>query len=216
MIGVAPTIDNARAQRTLLRYAAERAGRDPDEIKFFPGLMTTIAPDRRAGLDRRIALTEHTFPHRGGYLGELLGLRLPPSQLDEPLPRAQLDVARASPNDPRSAYALKVAREGWTLRDVLAHGVIDYHPVIAGPAVEVADHMQERFEAGAADGFWVSPDVYEDGVNACVDGVVPILQARGLFHQDYAGTTLRDHLAVPHQYGIDPRIVCDVHKQVTQ
>jgi len=27
-----------------LRAAAERAGRDPDEVKFFAGIMTTIAP----------------------------------------------------------------------------------------------------------------------------------------------------------------------------
>ena len=92
------------------------------------------------------------------------------------------------------------------MRDILAHGVIDYHPVIAGPAVEAADHMQAWFEAGAADGFWLSPDVYEDGIDALVDEVVPILQDRGLFHREYGGKTLRDHLIVPPQYGIDPRI----------
>jgi FMN-dependent oxidoreductase (nitrilotriacetate monooxygenase family) len=207
VIGATYTIEDARAQRTALRNAAERAGRDPDEIKFFPGLMTTIAPDRRAGLDRRIAVSGHTFPQRAGYLGQMLGLRLDASGLDEPLSQAQLAAARPSPYDPRSAHALKIAREGWSLRDVLAHGVIDYHPVIAGPAVEAADHMQEWFEAGAADGFWLSPDVYEDGIDAFVDGVVPILQERGLFHADYEGTTLRYHLGAPAQYGLDHRVV---------
>jgi FMN-dependent oxidoreductase (nitrilotriacetate monooxygenase family) len=207
VIGATYTIEEARAQRTALRIAAERAGRDPNEIKFFPGLMTTIAPDRRAGLDRRIAVSGHTFPQRAGYLGQMLGLRLDASRLDEPLSQAQLAAARASPYDPRSAHALKIAREGWTLRDVLAHGVIDYHPVIAGPAVEAADHMQTWFEAGAADGFWLSPDVYEDGIDAFVDGVVPILQERGLFHADYEGTTLRDHLGAPAQYGLDHRVM---------
>lgn len=101
---------------------------------------------------------------------------------------------------------MKIAREGWSVADILAHGVIDYHPVIAGPAVEAADHMQKWFEAGAVDGFWVSPDVYDDGIDAFVDGVVPILQDRGLFHRDYAGETLREHLGAPAQYGVDPRI----------
>lgn len=91
------------------------------------------------------------------------------------------------------------------MRDVLAQGVIDYHPVIAGPAVEAADHMQEWFEAGAVDGFWVSPDI-DDGIDAFVDGVIPILQERGIFHRDYAGATLRDHLGAPAQYGPDPRL----------
>jgi hypothetical protein len=31
-----------------------------------------------------------------------------------------------------------------------------------------------------------------------VDNVVPILQKRGLFRRDYAGTTLRSHFGLPH------------------
>lgn len=206
VIGASFTIEDARAQRTAFRDAAERAGRDPDEIKYFPGLMTTIAKDRRSGLDRRIAMTERLFPERVAYLQQMLGVRLDPNRLDAPLSIAQLAAARPSPRDPRSAHALKIAREGWSLRDVLAHGVIDYHPVIAGPAIEAADHMQEWFEAGAADGFWISPDIYDDGIDAFVDGVVPILQERGLFHQNYEGATLRDHLGATAQYGLDPRV----------
>jgi FMN-dependent oxidoreductase (nitrilotriacetate monooxygenase family) len=206
VIGAAFTIDDARAQRAAFRAAAERGGRDPDEIKFFAGLMTTIASDKREGLDRRITLSRRTFPQRAAYLGQMLGLRLDPAQLDEPLSPEQLSRAQPSPRDPRSDYALKIAREGWTVRDVLAHGVIDYHPVIVGPATDAADHMQEWFEAGAVDGFWVSPDIYEDGIDAFVDGVVPILQDRGLFHRNYDGATLRDHLGAPTQYGFDPRV----------
>ena len=169
--------------------------------------MTTIAKDRRTALDRRIAMTESTFPQRAAYLQQMLGVRLDPARLDDPISPDQLAAARPSPHDPRSAHALKIAREGWSLRDVLAHGVIDYHPVIAGPAVEAADHMQEWFEAEAADGFWISPDIYEDGVDAFVDEVVPILQERGLVHTDYESATLRGHLGAPEQYGPDPRVI---------
>ena len=94
-------------------------------------------------------------------------------------------------------HALRIAREGWSIRDVLAHGVIDYHPMIVGPPVEAADHMQTWFEAGACDGFWLCPDVYEDGLPKLVDELVPILQQRGLFREDYSGTTLRDHYGLP-------------------
>lgn len=136
----------------------------------------------------------------------MLGIPLNTSQLDEPILKTLLDNARPSPYDPRSKNALKIAKECWSVRDILAHGVIDYHPVIVGPGIEAADHMQEWFEAGAADGFWISPDVNSDGIDAFVDQVVPILQERGLFHQDYQGKTLREHLGAPDQYGIDPRI----------
>jgi len=98
---------------------------------------------------------------------------------------------------------LRIAKGGWSLRDILAHGVIDYHSAIMGPGVEAADYMQTWFEAGAADGFWILPDVYADGIDAFVDEVVPLLQARGLFHHEYAGNTLRENLGVPEQYGID-------------
>jgi alkanesulfonate monooxygenase SsuD/methylene tetrahydromethanopterin reductase-like flavin-dependent oxidoreductase (luciferase family) len=107
--------------------------------------------------------------------------------------------------DPRSGIVLKVAREGWSPRDILAHGVIDFHPTTVGPAEVHADHLQEWLEAGAADGFWLSPDIYEDGVDAFVDEVVPELRRRGIFPEAYAGSTLRKNLCVPVQYGLDAR-----------
>ena len=206
VIGAVFTIEDARNQREALREAARRAGRNPDEVKFFAGVMPAIAATKREALDRRVALGELTAPARVPYLGSMLNLTLDVSQLDEPLTPAQLAAASPSPFDPRSMRALEVARERWTIRDILAHGVIDYHPTPVGPPSVTADHMQEWFEAGACDGFWVSIDVNEDGIDTFVDEVVPLLQERGLFHDDYEGTTLRDHLGAPAQYGIDPRI----------
>ncbi|CAG5074457.1 Putative monooxygenase MoxC [Dyadobacter sp. CECT 9623] len=206
VIDAAFTIEDARAQRNAFREAAKRYGRNPDEIKYIPGLMTTIAKDRRAALDRRIQLTGHSFRQRAGYLQQMLGIPIDAARLDEPISKELLQDARPSRYDPRAPHALKIAKEGWSLRDILAHGVIDYHPVIVGPGIEAADHMQAWFEAGAADGFWISPDVNSDGIDAFVDEVVPILQERGLFHKEYEGKTLRQHLGAPDQYGIDPRV----------
>ncbi|KOG31130.1 NtaA/DmoA family FMN-dependent monooxygenase [Streptomyces resistomycificus] len=201
------TIEDARAQRKALRDAVKRAGRDPDEVKMLAGFMPTIAPSRQAALERRRFLDEVVdLNQRVRYLGAMIGLPLGPAQLDEPLTADQLADAIPSPHDPRSARALEVAREGWTLRDVLAHGVIDYHPVVAGTAADVADHMQQWFEAGACDGFSIAIDSYHDGFDAFVDQVVPILQERGLFHDDYEGPTLRENLGAHEQYGLDPRL----------
>ncbi|MDD0822925.1 hypothetical protein PTQ27_00335 [Mannheimia sp. AT1] len=55
--------------------------------------------------------------------------------------------------------------------------------------------------AGATDGFSLAPDS-QKGVQDFVEKVVPILQERGVFHQDYEGDTLREHLGVPYQYGV--------------
>lgn len=200
------TIAEAREQRAMVREAAREAGRDPDEIKYVAGLMTTIAPTVREGLDRRLALTGDVLLPRVRGLGQMLGLHLDPDRIDDPLSAEELAQAYAAPVDPRSEIALRVAREGWSVRDILAHGVIDFHPTVVGPGELVADHLQEWFEAEAADGFWVIPDLAETGMDSFVDEVVPILRARGLYPQEYAGSTLRDHLGIPDQYGLDPRV----------
>jgi FMN-dependent oxidoreductase (nitrilotriacetate monooxygenase family) len=200
------TIEEARTQRELVRNAAREAGRNPDEIKYIAGIMTTVAPTVREGLDRRLKYSSEVIEARLPHLGAMLGIEIHPDRFDEPLTPDQLASAHASPRDPRSSNALAVAREGWSPRDVLAHGVIDYHPTLVGPGELHADHLQKWFEAGAADGFWLTPDIYEDGVDAFVDEVVPILQQRGIYPTEYAGTTLRANLGVPHQYGPDPRL----------
>lgn len=200
------TIEEARIQRQMVRDAAERAGRNPDEIKYIAGIMTTVAPTIRAGLDRRLAVAGDVIEARLPHVGALLGLQIDPRRYDEPLTQTQLAAAHASPMDPRSRIVLKVAGGGWSPRDILAHGVIDFHPTTVGPAEVHADHLQEWLEAGAADGFWVSPDIYEDGVDAFVDEVVPELHRRGIFPEEYVGSTLRENLGVPEHYGHDPRV----------
>lgn len=203
VIGATFTIEDSIRQRTNVRRAAEAAGRNPDDVKFFAGITPTIAPTKREALDRRGQFVEPNIDQRVAYLGMMLGISLGPDGLDSPLSAAQLTEARPNPSDPRSEKALEIAREGWSVRDILYHGIIDYHPSPVGPAHLTADHMQTWFEAGACDGFWFNPDVYEDGIDAFVDEVVPLLQQRGLFHDDYEGDTLRDHLEVPYQYGND-------------
>ncbi len=200
------TIEEARAQRAMVREAARAAGRDPDEIKYFAGVMTTVAATVREGLDRRMAVTGDVAPQRVRMLGQMLGLRLEPSRIDDPLTADELARAYAAPVDPRSEIALRVAREGWSVRDILAHGVIDFHPTVVGPGDLIADHLQDWFEAEAADGFWVIPDLAESGLDAFVDNVVPILRQRGVYPRDYVGSTLRENLGLPAQYGLDPRL----------
>jgi len=67
---------------------------------------------------------------------------------------------------------------------------------VIGTAADIADALQESFERGGVDGFTILPPVAPGGLDAFVDFVVPELQRRGLFRARYAGTTLRDHLAL--------------------
>ena len=201
-------IASAKAQRDALRAAAVTAGRNADDIKMFAGFMPTVGATKRDALNRRRALDESIdLRQRVAYLGHMIGLPLRYEDIDQPVPEQVLERAVANSSDPRSDHALAVVREGWSLRDVIAHGVIDYHPVVADTPEKIADFMQEWFEAGACDGFSLSIDSLHDGVDAFVDEVVPILQERGVFHRDYEGATLRDNMHAAPRYGRDPRVI---------
>jgi alkanesulfonate monooxygenase SsuD/methylene tetrahydromethanopterin reductase-like flavin-dependent oxidoreductase (luciferase family) len=81
---------------------------------------------------------------------------------------------------------------------------------IVGTAEDVADELQSWVEEGGADGFVISPPVLPMGLDAFVDGVVPILQARGAFRTAYEGATLRENLGLQrpsNMYESDPALI---------
>jgi alkanesulfonate monooxygenase SsuD/methylene tetrahydromethanopterin reductase-like flavin-dependent oxidoreductase (luciferase family) len=94
---------------------------------------------------------------------------------------------------------VNLARRGnLTVRQLLrALGGGVGHRIIVGTPEQVADDIEAWFGAGAADGFNLMPDVLPGGLEVFVDTVVPILQRRSLFRNEYSGTTLRDHFGLP-------------------
>lgn len=78
----------------------------------------------------------------------------------------------------------------------IAHHTASHDHAIAGSAAQVADYMEEVFEAtGERGGFMIAhpPGVPRDLLNV-VDFLVPELQRRGRFRTAYAGRTLRENL----------------------
>src|SRR5690606_32550893 len=144
--------------------------------KMYAGFMFSIGATEEEGLERRrqlMSFNPQEIPSRVSYLGSMVGLRLSVNSMDidQPLPVDLLKRAYASPHDPRSPRALELLKQGLSIRDVLAHGVINYHPVVAGTATQVADFLEEWFLAGATDGFSVVPDIAYDGVADFVEQV---------------------------------------------
>ncbi|WPF68174.1 NtaA/DmoA family FMN-dependent monooxygenase [Corynebacterium sp. 21KM1197] len=198
----------AAEQRRQLREAAVAAGREADDVKFIVGLMPTIADSKREALDQHAYFMEPKYRQQVRYLSMFFNTPLTEADLDKPLSAEALEQAKhAQVGDPRQGIALKVAQEGWSIRDIINHSVIDYHPGVQGTAQDVVDHMVQWYEAEAADGFWLLPDTHDVALTRFVDEVVPLLQKKGLFHQDYEGTTLRENLGLREQYGVDPRIL---------
>ncbi len=84
-----------------------------------------------------------------------------------------------------------------TLKDFVDHsgrGTVHEAPHIVGDPKQVADELEKWFTEGAADGFVLfashTPGAYEEFSRY----VVPELQRRGIYHDDYAGPTLRGNL----------------------
>lgn len=137
-------IESARSHRELIRESAIRHNRNPDAVKLFAGFMFSIGSTAEEALERRrklMHLAPEEIPSRVNYLGAMIGLPLSVNtiDIDQSIPTEMLNRAYASPHDPRSPRALQLAQQGLSIRDILAHGVINYHPVVAGTPTQIAD-----------------------------------------------------------------------------
>jgi FMN-dependent oxidoreductase (nitrilotriacetate monooxygenase family) len=70
-------------------------------------------------------------------------------------------------------------------------------PLLAGTPAMIADVMEDWFRSGACDGFILPPTIFPTTFEEFGRMVVPELQRRGLFRQEYAGRTLRENLQDP-------------------
>jgi alkanesulfonate monooxygenase len=68
---------------------------------------------------------------------------------------------------------------------------------MVGTPQTIADEMEEWIDSEASDGFTVMFPYLPGGLDDFVTRVVPELQRRGRFRNEYEGTTLRDHLGLP-------------------
>ena len=89
-------------------------------------------------------------------------------------------------------------RRNLTIRQLRDYAAVSSgHRVLMGTPTQIADDLESWFKAGACDGFAIMTPYSPQPFERFVDGVVPILQERGLFRRDYEGKTLREHLGLP-------------------
>jgi len=72
-------------------------------------------------------------------------------------------------------------------------------PTFFGSAEKVADQVQEWYEAGAMDLLLLRQEL-PSGLDDFIDLVVPILQDRGIFREEYESNTLRGNLGLPYPH----------------
>ena len=190
------TLADAQAFYADLKARTAAVGRDPEGIKILPGIVPVIGASEAEALKLERELDELIKPE---YAREQLAKTLRVAPEDLPLDR-QLPADLPSEDEiegAKSRYTLIVElarREQLTVRQLIGRlGGGRGHRTFAGTAEQVADAIQEWFDAGAADGFNIMPPVLPSGLETFVDQVVPVLQERGLFRREYTASTLRGH-----------------------
>ena len=192
-----PTPEACKAYRDDLRRRVQAAGRDPDSVKVAPAVYVVVdeTPEKAQQKLEQIESLANQVDSLT-LLSEVFNYDFSQHPVDEPLSeeilasmtglRGFLDrvIDLSGTKNPSVNDFIKWSGRG-TLREL---------PLFTGAPAQVADQMESWFQAESCDGFVLAathmPGAYQD----FVDLVVPELQRRGLFRQDYVGGTLRDSL----------------------
>jgi len=188
----------AREGYQAVKGEAARLGRNPDHISVC-NIVTPVAGATRAEAEDKMALISKLPMEIDALslLAEALNFDFASKGIDEPFTTEEL-ASMTGMLGIRDGVLKRSGKRNPSARDFIefsGRGYVD-SAVVGGPR-EIADYMEEMFAARGADGFVVAathvPGAYAD----FVAHVVPELQRRGLFHQDYAGATLRENLGLP-------------------
>lgn len=179
-----------------LKERAAKLGRDPTQVKILPGFSVLVGRTKDEAEEKFAKLKSRIDPlvAREALSVALGRVDLSPYPFDGPMP--DLPMTQGS----QSAFktVMKMARdENLTIRQLaMRMANARQRMFICGDVQTIADTLEEWFTSGAADGFNILPPYLPGSFNDFVDLVVPELQRRGLFRDDYEGTTLRDHLGL--------------------
>ncbi|MFC4808105.1 LLM class flavin-dependent oxidoreductase [Paenibacillus sp. GCM10023250] len=175
-----------------IRKQAAALGRNPAHIKLMTGLLAIVGRTREEAqrkLESFQALysLEGVLAHYGGGSGYDLSAYAP----DEVLTYAETDHGRTA-----AAQFTKDSPRPKTVREIKETlGTLGGRGLFAvGTPEEVADRIEYWVEEAGVDGFNVIQILSPDTLRDFIELVVPVLQRRGLFREEYEEETLRERL----------------------
>lgn len=191
------TLQDAIAYTTNLRRRAVSYGRPADSIRVLPGLSYVLGGTEAEAQARNNELNELAGQQRLEWFAWQISVDPNELDWDKPIPDSLLYTTEpaSGAQGARDIVFNLARRKHLTVRQLMDR-VLTWHRLVVGTPEQLADTITQWFMAGAVDGFNIMPDVEPSGAEAFVDHVVPILRQRGLFRQEYTGTTLRDHLGL--------------------
>ncbi|HUQ55769.1 LLM class flavin-dependent oxidoreductase [Lentzea sp.] len=184
-------------------------GRTPDQLVVLPAA-TFVLGDTDADAQERGAVVRRQQVSGATairFLEQVWNRDLSAYDPDGPLPDVEpvtgentIAKGRASVRmfkDPAATvreWREKAAAKNLSIRDLVID--VSARQTFIGSADTVATQIDDLVQQDAADGFILVPHVTPGGLDEFADTVVPLLQERGVFREDYSGPTLRDHLGL--------------------
>ncbi|WP_219838506.1 LLM class flavin-dependent oxidoreductase [Paenibacillus sp. R14(2021)] len=188
-------IEEAVAFYADVKARAVSFGRSSEEVLIFPGIGPIVgATEEEAERKYQEVASLVTIETALQYLGRFFEHHdFTQYPLDEPFPELG-DLGRNSFQSGTDKIKRDAKERNLTLRQVALQAVTPRGNFIGTPE-KVADLIEEWFVRGAADGFMLAEAV-PNGLVDFIDHVVPILQQRGLFREEYESDTLRGNLGL--------------------
>jgi len=192
--------------RAELDAALIAEGRDPAEVGILWGVQLVVAETAQEAAARKENILKIVprgeavgayISHNAGYDFSKLPARFTLNDLN-----AEIAATNASPVGFVHQLANEIGGDTEITREeLLEHGLRSataYNRTIAGTPAQVADHLEEIFEAtGNRGGFMFSHPVSTPrDLLSVVDFLVPELRRRGRFRNEYEGTTLRENMTL--------------------
>ena len=176
-----------------IRAELSRIGAPPDRCKVLAAAMTFVGETEAEAREKMEV--HNALVHPLVALSTLSAhANIDLSTYDLTAPLEKIDSTGSQGN---IANIMKIAKDkSLNLLDVgKIYGRSIVIPQFYGTGPQVAEQLSDIFERGACDGFVLSPSFVPEMFEDFTDLVVPHLQARGVLRREYAGRTLREHLA---------------------
>jgi FMN-dependent oxidoreductase (nitrilotriacetate monooxygenase family) len=191
-----PNLAVAKKQYAGFKQLLAEQGRDAN---ISPAIYPVVAETQTEAEDKFALVDRLAQPIDSlALLSEALNFDFASKPIDEPFTADELQ-AISGIQAIRDRVIQLSGKPNPTVRDFVhfsGRGTLREMPTFVGSPQQVADQLEEWFCGGACDGFVVAathvPGTYDDFVRL----VVPELQRRGLFHDDYEGSTLRENLGL--------------------
>jgi alkanesulfonate monooxygenase SsuD/methylene tetrahydromethanopterin reductase-like flavin-dependent oxidoreductase (luciferase family) len=186
-------IDQMKMYRDDVRRRMAECGRDPDHCKVLflvAPILAETDEDARERARRRMAGAAKHLDVKLAQLGWSTNIDFSVFDLDQP-------VGELTTNGHQQSLAQFLRKAGKrTLREAITeYGTLGMSIDLIGTPDSVASQMQEVMQEVGGDGFlFALPNVNRRNVAEITDGLIPVLQQRGLTRRAYGARHLRDHL----------------------